>query len=338
MSEWLSNSLPWLTAPFTALIVIAVGVWIANRTFMAGSGQRIYRQLAYLAIGISAIFLFLAMAPLEDKGTVLNIFGVALTAIIGLSSTTFVSNAMAGMMLKAMGSFHIGDFIQVGDYFGRVKSKALLHTEIQSEERDIFHLPNLFLITQPVKVVDHEGTLISAEVSLGYDVHRVQVRDLLLEAAQQAKLKESFVHILELGDFSIVYRVTGMLAEEGRLISKRHELRAAILDTLHAAGIEIMSPNVMSQRPLPADLQLIPDNSLNARIGFDSGKAERIMFDKSEMAVRIDRLRGRLTRLQEEVAALKESEQENKSAQIEWREQQMEDLKEIIANFDTQDD
>ena len=33
-----------------------------------------------------------------------------------------------------MGGFHPGDFIRIGEQFGRVTEKGLLHTEIQSEE------------------------------------------------------------------------------------------------------------------------------------------------------------------------------------------------------------
>ena len=37
--------------------------------------------------------------------------------------------------------------------FGRVTERGLFHTEIQTEDRDLVTLPNLYLVTNPVKVV-----------------------------------------------------------------------------------------------------------------------------------------------------------------------------------------
>ena len=62
----------------------------------------------------------------------LGLLGLVLTGIIGLSSTSFVSNAMAGLMLRSVGSFRSGDFIEVQGNFGRVSARGLFHTEIQT--------------------------------------------------------------------------------------------------------------------------------------------------------------------------------------------------------------
>ena len=123
-------------------------------------------------------------------------------------------------MLRSVGSFHPGDFIRVGENFGRVTEKGLVHTEIQSEDRDLITLPNLYLMNQPVGVIRTSGTLISAEVTLGYDVHRLRVRDLLKSAAEAAELSGPFVQILELGDHAIRYRVYGFLEDVANLVTK----------------------------------------------------------------------------------------------------------------------
>ena len=44
-----------------------------------------------------------------------------------LSSTTFIGNIMAGLMLRVVRSFRPGDFVHVGDYFGRVSEQSLFH-------------------------------------------------------------------------------------------------------------------------------------------------------------------------------------------------------------------
>ena len=54
---------------------------------------------------------------------------------------------------------------------------------IQTEFRDLVTVPNLYLVTPPLRVVRASGTIISAEVSLGYDVPRMDVADMLCKAA-----------------------------------------------------------------------------------------------------------------------------------------------------------
>ena len=45
---------------------------------------------------------------------------VSPTATVALSSTTFVANTMAGLMLRLVRNFRPGEFVRVGDHFGSV--------------------------------------------------------------------------------------------------------------------------------------------------------------------------------------------------------------------------
>lgn len=119
-------------------------------------------------------------------------------------------------------------------------------------------MPNLDLVTQPMKIARSSGTIVSAEVSLGCDVPRQRVAELLQAAARQAGLAEPFVQVRALGDFLVTYRAAGLLDEVASLISTRSRLREAILDSLHAAGIEIVSPNFMNTRAQPEQARIIP--------------------------------------------------------------------------------
>ncbi len=141
--------------------------------------------------------------PAAHLGAQLTMLGLLLTAIIALSSTTFVANAMAGLVSRAVGAFRPGDIVRVADHFGRVTARGLFHTEIQTEDGDLTELPNLFLVSHPVSVVRSTGTIVSASVSLGYDVPHSKIEALLLEAARAGELEDPYVHVPELGDFSV---------------------------------------------------------------------------------------------------------------------------------------
>mgnify|MGYP001068713691 CR=1 FL=1 len=288
--------------PFSALtFLLIIGLSALHRFLTKKTQQRaelqFRKQLIFSASVILALIILLIALPIKDslRGQLFSLLGIMVSAIIALSSTTIVGNIMAGLMLRSIHSFNIGDFIKIDSLFGRVSEIDLLHVEIQTEDRDLQTLPNLFLINQPFTVIHSTGTVISSEVSLGYDIGRKKLEKLLLEAAETAELKDPFVQIMALGDFSISYRVGGMLTEVKHVISSRSKLRSAILDVLHRHEIEIASPTLMNQRQFPKETRFIPPAS--NIVESDSEKPaniEAIVFDKAERATKVDRLRKRL--------------------------------------------
>ena len=334
--DWLALLQDWLIPITVTIGLTAMVLFVLRRAIPDEPATRIIRQLVTVAVLLFAnIALVLAM-PLDSAttGQLLSLFGLVITAIIALSSTTFVSNAMAGLMLRAVGGFHPGDFIRVGENFGRVTQKGLLHTEIQSEDRDLITLPNLFVMNQPVRVVRTSGTLISAEVSLGYDVHRRRVRELLKQAAEQAELTEPFVQITALGDHCVTYRVYGFLADVSNLVTKRTELRGQMLDCLHESGVEIVSPAFMNQRPLdPTQTIRPPLESATVELAEDD-HAESLMFDKAEVAVRIEKLRSKRSELKAELEGLAIDDEAERARETHWRERQIEHLDDIIGTLE----
>jgi len=235
----------------------------------------------------------------------LGLVGILLSAAIALSSTTFLGNILAGLMLRAIRGFRPGDFVRVGDHFGRVTELGLFHVEIQNEDRDLTTMPNLHLVTNPVKVIRSDGTFVSAEVSLGYDAAHEVVEPLLLRAAAAAELKEPFVQVLDLGDFSVTYRVAGLLQEVKHLISARSRLRSAVLDELHGGGIEIVSPTLMTTRNLPAERRIIPKPGRKAETRGEAAP-ETLVFDKADQAESLEKLRSRYDELGRDIQQAKE--------------------------------
>ncbi len=291
-----------------AILFLALVNGLLERHYGNAPGSRQRRQVSMLGLGFCAMLLVVVSLPISEvlRGQILSLIGILLSAMIALASTTFVGNIMAGIMLGSLRSFKAGDFIQVGEHFGRVSDRGLLHVEIQTEDRDLTTLPNLFVVTNPVKVVHAEGTIVSASLSLGYDVPRHAVEPLLLEATGEAGLQDGFVQIIELGDFSISYRAAGMLPEPTQLLSARSRLRALILDHLHAAGIEIVSPNFMNTRAFDPDRQFIPPVPRKTEPEAENGAPapENLVFDKAEEAASTEQLRGQVDELAKEIRDL----------------------------------
>lgn len=306
----------WLPSAVILVVGIVV-VWGAYRLLMRrqlpSSGSRIGEQLLIAAIAAVFVILVILEMPIADaaRGQLLSLLGILITAAVALSSTTLLGNAMAGLMLRSIRNYRPGDFIVVEGHRGRVSELGLLRTEIQNERRDLTTLPNLYLVSNPVTVVRSSGTFVSATVSLGYDVARGKVEKCLIEAAEKAGLRDPFVFVLELGDFSIKYQVAGFLEEVKYLISAESKLREAMLDALHAAGIEIVSPTFMNQRQLGEDRVFIPKIERARKEianAMQEPRPEERMFDKAELAESEAKIEEQLKDVLEQIEKAKKNE------------------------------
>jgi len=257
------------------------------------SGRRFRNQLIMsgaIFAGLLTVILGLPINP-TTRGQLLSLIGIIISAAIALSSSTILGNAMAGIMLKTVRNFRSGDFLQVGDHLGRVTERGLFHTEIQTADRDLVTLPNIYLATTPVTVARQSGTVVSATVSLGYDVPQDRIREVLIEAAGSIGLQEPFVQILELGDFSVTYRAAGLLEETKQLLTFRSRLRSVMLGALHGAGIEIVSPHFRNIRNFQPGENFIPASTRRkVEEPVDAAPVE-VVFDKAEEAESLSSLR-----------------------------------------------
>ena len=297
--------------PFAVVMVLLFGSWLFTRKVFAvqkghGVDTRYREQGTRLAFRLSGLLLAISTIPMngELRGQLLSLVGLLMSAAIALSSTSVMGNLMAGFMLRTVNSFRAGDYIEFRNELGRVSQRGLLHVEFQNETSELVTVPNLLLVQEPYNVVRASGTVVSAEVSLGYDVDRRDIETALLIAIEAAELENGFVQIRNLGDFSVNYRASGWLKEAALLVSARSRLRGKILDALHEAGIEIVSPNFMNQRPLLPEQKFIPKRRYQAHPDEDkTGHAEEILFNKAEVASAVEQLQIKIKKLKDSLNA-----------------------------------
>jgi small-conductance mechanosensitive channel len=294
-----------------AIVLVGASLFAAQRFLERRSravpGARFGNQAILLVLSFVGLLIVIMALPIADEtqGQLLGLIGIIVSAAIALSATTLMGNALAGGMMRMIRNFGIGDFIRCGDHFGRVSERGLFHTEIQNEDRELTTLPNLFLVTNPVTTLRKSGTMVYTHVSLGYDVPRTVVEPLLLEAARAEKLDDPFVYVTHLGDFSITYRVAGLLTEVKQYISRRARLRSRVLDALHEGGVEIVSPNFMNQRVLPEGRVFVPNGQPLVRDPEGPLPPEEVIFDKAEKAASLEELKRSREDLTKEIERLK---------------------------------
>jgi small-conductance mechanosensitive channel len=302
------------TVVAVSLLIVAIFIQQRLLAFYADKpSKQHHRQLIVLCLYLVFIVLAVILMPVGDamRGQLLGFLGILLSATIALSSTTIVGNAVAGFMLNTLRNFRPGDVISIESHFGRVTTMDLLHVEIQTEDRDLITLPNLYLVTHPVRVLRSSGTILHVEVSLGYDVPRKKVEKALLQAAEETGLESPYVQIRHLGDFSVSYQVSGLMPEIDKLLSTRRLLRANTLDALHAADIEIVSPAYMTTRALNSSDRVMPRGMVSNAPDESYPSPDEVVFDKAKRAEELSLLKHEYTEMSQELIGI---EQELKDA------------------------
>ena len=342
------KSVIWGAALFVGVIVV---LGIVNRFLQRNAakmpGRQFRNQLIMTGAGFCGLLIVILGLPIDTtmRGQLLSLIGIIISAGIALSSSTILGNAMAGIMLKTLRNFHSGDFIQVGDHLGRVTERGLFHTEIQTPDRDLVTLPNMFLATSPVTVVRSSGTIVSATVSLGYDVPHTRIEELLLKAATDTGLQDPFVQVLDLGDFSVNYRVAGLLEESKKMLSYRSRLRASILDALHHGGVEIVSPNFQNLRDFDPQKNFIPASVRAKKDQPVDDASVDVVFDKAEEAESLSIMTNEQTELEKKLKeahqavkdAKEDGEKEKAQEQVTLIEGSLEQLAKTVAEADEKD-
>ncbi len=321
----MSFIVPFLPVIATLILSVAIiwGVYwgLIGRYPERGNEQKFPVQLVMMLLMLIGVLAFVMTLPLseESRSDVMRLIGIVLSGIIAFSSTNILANLMAGVLLRIIKPFATGDFIRVGEFFGRVSQRGLFDTEIQSEARELITIPNTYLVKNPITTTPNSGAIVSVSLSLGYDVHHSKIEPLLIKAADESGLERAFVHILELGDFSVTYRISGLLAEVKGLITARSNLFRSILDVLHQEGIEIVSPSFMNQRKIGENEKIIPA-FIAPTPKAETAEAEEIVFDKAEQSEQVEKEKEQL------VDDIKNLEIQSKEAENQQKETLKEDI------------
>lgn len=196
---------------------------------------------------------------------------VFIGVIVSLGSTSVVGNVMAGLMMTYMRPFRIGDYIHYDDMEGEVIEKTMLVTRIRTRKNEIVTIPNSNMMSSKTSnftlSAQRYGVIVHTKITIGYDEPWQKIESLLLEAADRTdgikKEPKPFVRVASLDDFYVEYEINGCTDRAKTMPAVYSALHQNILDTMHDAGVEIMSPHIEAQRKdIPKQ---IPQDKLNKK-------------------------------------------------------------------------
>jgi small-conductance mechanosensitive channel len=209
-------------------------------------------RVLILALAVVAAFPYIPGSASPAFQGISLFFGL----LVSLSSSSAISNIMAGMVLTYTRAFKLEDVVKIGQTVGRVIHKSLLVTDVRTIENVSVSIPNTVVLNNEIlnysKLATDRGLVLNTDITIGYDVPWRQVQELLLAAAASVSTVLSdpppFVHQTGLNDFYVTYRLNVVVGDPAVMATTYSEMHGAILDEFSQAGVEIMSPHYSALR------------------------------------------------------------------------------------------
>ena len=183
-------------------------------------------------------------------------FSVFIGALVTFGSSGIIGNLLAGILLTYARAFKVGDVVQIEGVFGKVTEKTLFITRIAAAGRVHVAVPNGKVLADSVTNFSAhnmgEGFSASVSVTIGYDVDWRTVHKLLLEGAARTPqiATEPAPRVMEtsFGDYSVEYGLRAWTKTSEEIFDTLAALRRNVLDSFADAGVEIMTPTILSHR------------------------------------------------------------------------------------------
>lgn len=142
---------------------------------------RIISWTIVIAIVVGVIF----APPIESLVVVTGSLGIA----IGLASQDIIKNIFGGIITLFDRPFQVGDKVEIGGYYGEVKSIGLRSTRIVTPDDSIISIPNGDIMTKSVSNANagEANCQVVAEIYLPSYIDLDKVRNIAIRAAQVSR-------------------------------------------------------------------------------------------------------------------------------------------------------
>jgi small-conductance mechanosensitive channel len=236
-----------------------------GRLHLAWVDETTARPTSRLINAVVWLFGFVAAYPYipGSESEAFKGIGVFVGLMLSIGSSGIVNQAVSGLMLMYTRALKPGEFVQIGETEGIVRSVGFVNTRLETLRHEEISIPNSVIagtMTRNFSRLAREGGVrLPTQVTIGYDTPWRQVRALLLLAAERSRSisrsPEPRVLQTALNDFYVEYTLLVSVEDPAQRLAVLDELHANIQDVFNEHGVQIMSPHYEAD---PAGAKLVP--------------------------------------------------------------------------------
>ena len=268
-----SNTADWFIGAYIQIATSLISVVIKH--FAPLLLDRFTRKSSVTVSGGNPLLIFLGRAIVWFFGLQLAMdrFGIELigvlaslavfSLIIGLAIQQSLGNIVNSFLLSLDRPFDVGDRIEVDGQLGTVVSVGILSTKILTLDERLVVIPNNTLISSSITNFARGGgdgmarrLYLTVDVGVDYDEDPAHVKSVLLEVLEKTPflLNEPLprVHLWELADFSVQFRLFGYLGDYADEQMARDHILQEVHYRFGIEGISIPFPTSIELREKPS--------------------------------------------------------------------------------------
>ena len=206
--------------------------------------------------------------------------------MVTLGSTGLINQVISGLFVIYSRSVRPQDYVRINDVEGEVISIGSLAIKLRTPRQEEITIPHSVLVSAATtnfsRLAGEDGMVITASVTIGYNVPWRQVHALLFLGASrtQGARKQPPPQVLqrELSNNAVEYQLLAHLEQGANRARAISELHAQIQDAFNEYGVQIMVPSFESQPEKPV---LVPKSDWYAA---PAGTPERSPEESSNAA------------------------------------------------------
>ncbi len=154
--------------------------------------------LNIIDISLKAVIIFIALSVLGADLSGLVALVAAVGFAVGMSLQGSLGNFASGLLILTLKPYKVGDWIQLGDKFGRVEEIMIFNTKVVTPGKKVLIVPNSKITDDIVTNYSEKGVIrLEIDVHIPYEENWSAVQKILSEAIHKVPkvLKEPEVEI-----------------------------------------------------------------------------------------------------------------------------------------------
>jgi small-conductance mechanosensitive channel len=168
--------------------------------------------------------------------------------VLGFALQDTLGNAFAGLAIQSEKPFHVGQWVKLGEFEGRVAEVTWRATKLRTKYGNFVVLPNNVVAKEPITNYSQPlaATMLTVDVGASYLTAPNQAKAAIMEAMRHSSrvlvAPAPDVLLQSFDGSAIVYRARFWISDYEADESSRDEIRTAIYYSFQRHGIEIPWP------------------------------------------------------------------------------------------------